>query len=207
MGDVRGAFVYGASTVNGPSSPLLPGACLAFDETRGPQVPVLLCGGDRDGISAALSAAGDATETLQRTLEAAEACAGARATLKVFAGANHMAPVDPPDVCCGATRGDADAAAGFCHADFRDDFFDAVLAFLEAHRDGAPAAAPADDDGDESPTAATAGDAESLVAFAADAQRVTLAASNRRRRRGDWCVEFGRDRRSSPAWSPRRASE
>ena len=61
---VRAVFAYGASLVNSGMGTFAPrGAVLPCEAARPP--PLLLLGGSEDGISAALSPAGDATETLR----------------------------------------------------------------------------------------------------------------------------------------------
>lgn len=64
---VAAVFSYGASLVNSGMGTFAPrGSVLPCDASCPP--PLLLLGGSEDGISAGLSEAGDATETLRRTL-------------------------------------------------------------------------------------------------------------------------------------------
>ncbi|KAH8053717.1 hypothetical protein JL722_9191 [Aureococcus anophagefferens] len=119
------AVAYGASFVNGPSSPLAPGTCFDFDASRGAGVPLLLLGGERDGVSAALESR--PPETLRRTFDAAKAGA-APVDLVVLRGANHMSCARPPEPACGAPpdlRG-----AGFDAATFEASFCDLVAAHV-----------------------------------------------------------------------------
>lgn len=178
--EIRAAVAYGASFVNGPSSPLAPGTCFDFDASRGAGVPLLLLGGERDGVSAALSDARDPSETLRRTFDAAKAGA-APVDLVVLRGANHMSCARPPEPACGAAAADLAPAPGFDAAAFEASFCDLVA----AHVLGGDLAAVATDaalrlstaveeapDEDETPAAAsTPARYGALEAFVAAAQR------------------------------------
>lgn len=85
--DALCAFTYGASFVNGPRSPLAP-TIVPFRN----EVPLLLIGGDRDGVSQKLSSVNDPLETIQRTLENG----GELVEARVVKGANHLVACDPP---------------------------------------------------------------------------------------------------------------
>ena len=178
--EIRAAVAYGASFVNGPSSPLAPGTCFDFDASRGAGVPLLLLGGERDGVSAALSDARDPSETLRRTFDAAKAGA-APVDLVVLRGANHMSCARPPEPACGAAAADLAPAPGFDAAAFEASFCDLVAAHVlggdlaEVATDAAlhlSTAAAEDPEKDETPAAAKPpARYGALEAFVAAAQR------------------------------------
>ena len=93
---VKFAFAYGTSLVNaGAAHPgddenfyAKAGTVVPFETSRGPTVPLLLLGGDKDGVQAALSTTKkDATETVKRTFYEATSTA---TDLVILKDANHM---------------------------------------------------------------------------------------------------------------------
>ena len=100
-------FTYGASLVNSMASSgfAAPGSVIPCDAASPP--PLLLLGGSKDGVSAALSASKeDGTETLRRTVEEGVSKGNGLAELCIVKGANHMVFCDPIDPSCGALRSD-----------------------------------------------------------------------------------------------------
>ncbi len=151
-------FSYGASLVNSGMGSFAPrGSVLACDARAPP--PLLLLGGSEDGVSAALSPSGDATETLRRTLSEGVARGCGDADLRIVRGANHMAFCAPVDPCCAAARADRSMADGVDPDAVRSLLGSLILDFLAAHDlvDG-PASA-----GDEAEAEARAARAEMLM--------------------------------------------
>ena len=108
---VRAVFSYGASLVNSGMGDFAPrGSVLPSDAPDPP--PLLLLGGSEDGVSAALSASGDATETLRRTLAEGVAAGSGSAELCILEGANHMVFCEPIDPACAAVKTDRALSAG-----------------------------------------------------------------------------------------------
>ncbi|KAJ8604449.1 hypothetical protein CTAYLR_000910 [Chrysophaeum taylorii] len=187
--EIRCAFTYGASFVNGPAASgfASPGTVVRFDATHGASVPLLLVGGDRDAVSAALSEDGDATETLRRTIEEARPD---DARLVFLKGATHMVLCDPIPVGCVDSSPPMEPKAA---DEARDAFADLVAAFLSDHGVLSAAAAGSFETvlaerspeiawRDASPMAASREDLETLVR---DAQLAVAELGSQKKKKND----------------------
>lgn len=125
-------FSYGASLVNSGFVEFAPRGSILPCDARAPP-PLLLLGGSEDGISAALSQSGDATETVRRTLSEGVAKGVGCAELCVVRGANHMVACEPADPTCPAGRADRPMAPGTDGEEVRALLGSLIVDFLAAH--------------------------------------------------------------------------